>query len=156
MPCAPNYSYEVAAGKAEGQVSGAGCEDQPVVFEHPRFTVIAKAQDGLHYVTAVLPLPEAAPHVDARLDVDSRILGAGDTGVGSDGTLQHEALVPDCGSHTLAEEVRDVEPHHRGVDGVLVDESNSGPCLRGCKGRSNARGPRPNHDHVEIRHITSC
>ena len=97
-------------------------------------------------MTTVLPVPEAAPDVDAGQDADSRLLGAGDTGVGSDGTLQHEALVPDCGGHTLAEEVRDVEAHHRVVDGVFVDECNSGPGLRGCKGRSNARGPRTNHN----------
>ena len=107
-------------------------------------------------MTAVLPVPEAAPDVDAGLDVDTRLLGAGDTRVGGDGTLKHEALVPDCGGHTLAEEVRDVETHHRGVDGVLVDECNSGPGLRGCKGRSNAREPRTNHGHMGIRHIASC
>ena len=65
-----NYTYEVAAGEAQGQVSGAGGEDQPVVFEHPGFTVIAETKDGLRNVAAVLPVPEAAPNVDAGLYVD--------------------------------------------------------------------------------------
>ena len=138
----------IPAGKRQGEISGAGRNDDAVERGQPGTRLIRQADHRSRQGAAGRAAYEGRPDIRAEADVDAGVHGFFEFGPGGNDALQHAALVLHAGIQPFAEHVGHIESDKPGRNRMLIDQHHFEPeaarFQRGCKARgTGAQNDQP-------------